>query len=71
MQFSLVVTLLLLIPVALLVGLAAWVQHPAPLDVHITVEPFSLPPHGGPDAPNLSPPLMEKAKKSNLTARLS
>jgi hypothetical protein len=35
--------LLLFIPVALLAGLAAWLRHPAPMDVRIWVEPCSFP----------------------------
>ncbi|HXT58730.1 MAG TPA: hypothetical protein VN699_08840 [Pirellulales bacterium] len=35
--------LLLIIPVALLAGLAKWALYPPPLDVSITVEPFSFP----------------------------
>jgi hypothetical protein len=35
--------LLLLIPVALLAGLAAWLRHPAPMNVRISVEPCSFP----------------------------
>ena len=41
-QFSLRALLLLFIPVALLSALAARLLHPPPIDVAITVEPFSL-----------------------------
>ena len=42
LQFSLRTMLLLFIPVALLAGLTTWLLRPAPLDVRITVETFSL-----------------------------
>lgn len=42
LRFSFRAMLLLLIPLALLAGLATWLLNPPPLDVRIAVEPFSL-----------------------------